>query len=109
MRGLLIAAALALSSCTATDIELPPAPPPHAVAMPPTEPIPQTEVRPVELPDLAPAGGVARADDEPLARRRSGVADEFLERHLDCNDEPTLSNRDVRNAFLRQCPPYDQH
>jgi len=105
MRGLLIAAALVLASCTATDIELPSALPPPAAKVPPTEPVPQTEVRPVELPDLAPAGGMARAEDEPLARRRSGIADEFLERRLDCNDEPTPSDRDVRNAFLRRCPP----
>jgi hypothetical protein len=105
MRGLLIAAALVLASCTATDIELPPAPPPPAAAVSPAKPVPQTEVRPVELPDLAPAGGMARAEDEPLARRRSGIADEFLERRLDCNDEPTPSDRDVRNAFLRRCPP----
>jgi|SRR5262245_5456656 len=105
MRGLLIVAAFALSSCTATDIELPPPPPPRAAVVSPTEPVPQTEVRPVELPDLAPAGGVARSEEEPLAGRRSGVADEFKERRLDCNDEPTLSNRDTRNAFLRQCPP----
>lgn len=108
MRALLTAAALLLSSCTATDIELPPEPPPPAAAVPPTAPVPQTEVRPVELPDLAPAGGVARAQDEPLAGRRSGIADDFLERRLDCNDEPTPSNRDTRNAFLRQCPPHDR-
>jgi hypothetical protein len=109
MRGVLILAALALCSCSATDIDLPPAPSPPAAAVPPTEPGPQTEVRPVpELPDLAPAGGIARAEEEPLSERRSGLADDALERRLDCNDEPTPSDRDVRNAFLRQCPPYDR-
>jgi len=104
MRGLLIIAALILSSCTATDIEQPAVP--ERVAVPSAEPIPQTEVRPVpELPDLAPAGGFARLDESPLAGRRSGLANDLLEQRLDCSSEPVPANRDVRNAFLRRCPP----
>ena len=105
MRGLLIIAALALSSCTATDIDLPP-PPPRAALPPPSEPVPQTEVRPVpDLPDLKPAGGFAQLDDSPLAGRRSGIANDLLEQRLDCTSEPVPPPRDVRNAFLRRCPP----
>lgn len=109
MRGLLIIAALVLSSCTATDIELPVVP--ERAAVPPSaEPIPQTEVRLVpEMPDLAPAGGFARLDDSPLSGRRSGLANDMLEQRLDCTSEPVPADRDVRNAFLRRCPPYDRH
>lgn len=105
MRGLLIIAALVLASCTATDIELPVVPE-RAAMPPPPEPIPQTEVRPVpELPDLAPAGGFARLDESPLSGRRSGLANDLLEQRLDCTSEPVPARRDVRNAFLRRCPP----
>jgi hypothetical protein len=107
MRWSLIAA-LSLTACTATEIELPPElPPPAVIEVPPAATAPQTEVRPVpELPDLQPAGGIARKEETPLSGRRSGIADDMIERRLDCSSEPTLSNRDTRNAFLRRCPPY---
>jgi hypothetical protein len=110
MRGLLIIAALVLSSCAATEIEQPVVPARVALPPPSAEPIPQTEVRPVpELPDLAPAGGFARLDESPLSGRRSGLADDRIEQRLDCTSEPVPADRDVRNAFLRRCPPYDRN
>ena len=107
MRGWSLIAALSLTACTATDIELPPPPPPVAVEAPAAHAAPQTEMRPVpELPDLQPAGGLAQKEESPLIGRRSGIADDMIERRLDCSSEPTLSNRDTRNAFLHRCPPY---
>jgi hypothetical protein len=108
MRGWSLIAALSLAACTATDIELTPPPPPRAaIEAPSAEVLPQTEVRPVpELPSMQPAGGIARKEESPLSGRRSGIADDMIERRLDCSSEPTLSNRDTRNAFLHRCPPY---
>jgi hypothetical protein len=109
LRGFIVIAVLLVSSCTATDVDLPP-PPPAPPAPVAVETVPQTEVRPVpEMPDLSPAGGFARTVESPLAGRRSGIADDLLERRLDCSDEPVPSDRDVRNAFLRRCPPDDRH
>jgi hypothetical protein len=108
MRGWLLIAALSLAGCTATDIELPAQPAPRAaIETPPPEAVPQTEVQPLpELPDLQPSGALVRREESPLAGRRSGIADDLLEQRLDCSSEPTLSNRDTRNAFLHRCPPY---
>ena len=108
MRGWSLVAALSLAACTATDIDLPPPPPPRlAIEAPAVEAPPQTDVRTVpELPDMQPAGGIARKDESPLSGRRSGIADDMIERRLDCSSEPTLPNRDTRNAFLHRCPPY---
>jgi hypothetical protein len=108
MRGWIVIAALSLAACTATDIDLPPPYQPRAaIETPPAQAAPQTELRPVpELPDLQPAGGIARTKESPLSGRRSGIADDMIERRLDCNSEPTPSNRDTRNAFLHRCPPY---
>lgn len=107
MRGWSLVAALSLAACTATDIEMsPPLPPRVSIEAPSAETPPQTEVRPVpELHDLQPAGGIARKEESPLAGRRSGIADDTIERRLDCSSEPALSNRDTRNAFLHRCPP----
>jgi len=103
----MLIAALTLTACTATDIDLPPPPPPRVAIEAPSAAAPQTEVRPVpELPDMQPAGGIARKEESPLSGRRSGIADDMIARRLDCSSEPTLSNRDTRNAFLHRCPPY---
>jgi hypothetical protein len=61
------------------------------------------------MPDLAPAGGFARLEESPLSGRRSGLANDLLEQRLDCSSEPVPADRDVRNAFLRRCPPHDRH
>ncbi len=108
MRGWMLIAALSLAACTATEIDLPPPYQPRSdIGTPPAHATPQTELRPVpELPEMQPAGGIAPEDDSPLSGRRSGVADDMIERRLDCSSEPTLSNRDTRNAFLHRCPPY---
>jgi hypothetical protein len=108
MRYWPLIAALSLAGCTATDIDLSPPPAPRAaIEAPPAQEAPQTEVRPVpEMPDMQPAGGIARTKESPLSGRRSGIADDMIERRLDCSSEPTLSNRDTRNAFLHRCPPY---
>lgn len=108
MREWILIAALSLAGCTATEIELPPQPTPHAaVEAPSANALPQTEVRPVpEMPDMQPAGGIALKKESPLSGRRSGIADDMIERRLDCSSEPTLSNRDTRNAFLHRCPPF---
>jgi len=107
MRRLSLIAALSLAACTATDIE-PQLEPPTRVAIeaPSAQAAPQTEVRSIpDLPGLEPAGGLVRKQESPLSGRRSGIADDLLERRLDCSSEPTLSNRDTRNAFLHRCPP----
>ena len=108
MRGWTVIAALSLAACTATDIDLPPPYEPRAaIETPPAQASPQTELRP--RPGIArPAAGrrIARAKESPLSGRRSGIADDMIERRLDCNSEPTPSNRDTRNAFLHRCPPY---
>jgi hypothetical protein len=108
MRGWPLIAVLSLAACTATEIDLPPPYQPRAaIETPPDQKAPQTDVRPVpDLPAMQPAGGIARTKESPLSGRRSGIADDMIERRLDCSSEPTLSNRDTRNAFLHRCPPY---